>query len=433
MKNNWQEVKLDNVCELIAGFAFKSKDFGAYPDKVVKITNIEPPFVNMTNLVGVDLSKYNRNNLAKFIVKRGDYVLAMTGATIGKLGRISNDDIAYINQRVLKFKPNDGVDKDFLFFILSESNFSQYILNHIDSESAQANISAKTIGQYEFELPPLDAQKRISAVLGSLDNKIELNNKINQNLDWEDYFSICRKIIKLEKENQNLEAQAQAIFKSWFVDFEPFKNGKFIDSELGKIPEGWRVERLGAVCECVLGGTPSRSRKEYWEGNIPWINSGKTNEFRVISPSEFISAEGLKKSATKLLPKKTTILAITGATLGQVSLLEIDACANQSVVGILENNLLPYEYIYMYVSHNIEKIISHQTGGAQQHINKDNIKNFHIILPPQCELKRYTNAVENLYSEITNLVFQSRRLSQLRDTLLPKLMSGEIDVSDVSV
>ena len=232
MKNNWQKVKLGDVCELIAGFAFKSKDFGGYPDKVVKITNIEPPFVNMANLVGVDLSTYNRNNLTKFIVKRRDYVLAMTGATIGKLGRISDDSIAYINQRVLKFKPNDDVDKDFLFFILSESKFSQYILNHIDSESAQANISAKTIGQYEFELPPHETQKKISAILESLDDKIELNNKINQNLDWEDYFSICHKIFELEKENQNLEAQAQVIFKSWFVDFEPFG---------GKMPKDWKI------------------------------------------------------------------------------------------------------------------------------------------------------------------------------------------------
>ena len=328
----------------------------------------------------------------------------------------------------------DILDNRFLYYYLSQDEIVNYLqVIAENSVSVYPSIKPTDITKLKIKLPEITEQRKIADVLDSLSNKIEYNSYINQNLDWEDYFSICRKIIELEEENQNLEAQAQAIFKSWFVDFEPFKNGKFVDSELGKIPEGWRVERLGAVCECVLGGTPSRSRKEYWEGNIPWINSGKTNEFRVISPSEFISVEGLKKSATKLLPKKTTILAITGATLGQVSLLEIDACANQSVVGILENNLLPYEYIYMYVSHNIEKIISHQTGGAQQHINKDNIKNFHIILPPQCELKRYTNAVENLYSEITNLVFQSRRLSQLRDTLLPKLMSGEIDVSDVAV
>ncbi len=355
------------------------------------------------------------NGGAKF--KNGDTLLAritpcLENGKTAQVNELEEGEVGFGSTEYIVLRAKEGKsDKDFIYYLSISPNFRSIAIKSMVGSSGRQRVQQNVLENAEFLLPDLKTQKKISAVLGSLDNKIELNNKINQ----------------------NLESQAQAIFKSWFVDFEPFKNGKFIDSELGKIPEGWRVERLGAVCECVLGGTPSRSRKEYWEGNIPWINSGKTNEFRVISPSEFISAEGLKKSATKLLPKKTTILAITGATLGQVSLLEIDACANQSVVGILENNLLPYEYIYMYVSHNIEKIISHQTGGAQQHINKDNIKNFHIILPPQCELKRYTNAVENLYSEITNLVFQSRRLSQLRDTLLPKLISGEIDVSDVAV
>lgn len=355
------------------------------------------------------------NGGAKF--KNGDTLLAritpcLENGKTAQVNELEEGEVGFGSTEYIVLRAKEGKsDKDFIYYLSISPNFRSIAIKSMVGSSGRQRVQQNVLENAEFLLPDLKTQKKISAVLGSLDNKIELNEKINQ----------------------NLEAQAQAIFKSWFVDFEPFKNGKFIDSELGKIPEGWRVERLGAVCECVLGGTPSRSRKEYWEGNIPWINSGKTNEFRVISPSEFISAEGLKKSATKLLPKKTTILAITGATLGQVSLLEIDACANQSVVGILENNLLPYEYIYMYVSHNIEKIISHQTGGAQQHINKDNIKNFHIILPPQCELKRYTNAVENLYSEITNLVFQSRRLAQLRDTLLPKLMSGEIDVSDVAV
>lgn len=355
------------------------------------------------------------NGGAKF--KNGDTLLAritpcLENGKTAQVNELEEGEVGFGSTEYIVLRAKEGKsDKDFIYYLSISPNFRSIAIKSMVGSSGRQRVQQNVLENAEFLLPDLKTQKKISAVLGSLDNKIELNNKINQ----------------------NLESQAQAIFKSWFVDFEPFKNGKFIDSELGKIPEGWRVEKLGAVCECVLGGTPSRSRKEYWEGNIPWINSGKTNEFRVISPSEFISAEGLKKSATKLLPKKTTILAITGATLGQVSLLEIDACANQSVVGILENNLLPYEYIYMYVSHNIEKIISHQTGGAQQHINKDNIKNFHIILPPQCELKRYTNAVENLYSEITNLVFQSRRLSQLRDTLLPKLISGEIDVSDVAV
>ena len=411
MKKEWQIVKLKDLTingkgeyGIGAPAVTYSSDLYTY----LRITDItDDGVIDKTSLKSV-----NHKDASNYLLKENDIVFARTGGSTGRSYFYDkNDGDLVFAGFLIKFSldPLKLNTKYMKYFTMSD-NYKGWVKS-FNTGSTRGNINAQTYGNLDVILPSRKQQDLLVGVLSSLDDKIELNNKINQ----------------------NLESQAQAIFKSWFVDFEPFKNGKFIDSELGKIPEGWRVEKLGAVCECVLGGTPSRSRKEYWEGNIPWINSGKTNEFRVISPSEFISAEGLKKSATKLLPKKTTILAITGATLGQVSLLEIDACANQSVVGILENNLLPYEYIYMYVSHNIEKIISHQTGGAQQHINKDNIKNFHIILPPQCELKRYTNAVENLYSEITNLVFQSRRLSQLRDTLLPKLISGEIDVSDVAV
>lgn len=399
MKNNWQKVKLGDIC--------------GYSRSRIPISE-----VNLHNYVSTEnlLKERGGKIIAGKIPEQSNFYEYNKGCTLVSNIRPYFKKIWFADIRggcsndVLVYTPNKGINDKWLYYLLSQDSFFDFVMSgHKGTKMPRGDKSQ--IMKFSVALPPLDEQKKIAEILSALDDKIELNNKINR----------------------NLEAQAQAIFKSWFIDFEPFKNGRFIDSELGKIPEGWRIDRLGSVCECVLGGTPSRSHKEYWEGNIPWINSGKTNEFRVISPSEFISDEALKKSATKFLPKKTTILAITGATLGKVSLLEIGACANQSVVGILENDYLPYEYIYRYVSHNIEKIISHQTGGAQQHINKDNIKNFHIILPPKCELKRYKIAVEHLYNEITTLAFQSRSLSQLRDTLLPKLMSGEINVSNIAV
>ena len=224
--------------------------------------------------------------------------------------------------------------------------------------------------------------------------------------------------------NNNLEQQAQAIFKSWFVDFEPFA---------GKSPTSWRNEKLGDVCDCVLGGTPSRAKTEYWNGSIPWINSGEVNNFRIIKPSETITELGLSKSATKLLPAKTTVLAITGATLGQISLLEIDACANQSVVGIIPNENYPYEYIYPLIKQNINKLTSHKTGGAQQHINKQNVESLDILVPSLSDLGKYCNIVRNLYEMIANNCFENEHLTSLRDTLLPKLMSGELDVSGIDL
>ena len=173
--------KLIELVDLIAGYAFKSVDFGNYPDKVIKITQINPPIVDLKNAIGINIQKYNRSKLEKYIARKGDFVLAMTGATIGKIGRIEEGE-AYINQRVLMFKPKPCVDPDFIYFILQSYEFSQYVLNHIDSESAQPNISANTIGKFEFELPDLVHQKKICALLRNFDEKVELNRRIKNNL-----------------------------------------------------------------------------------------------------------------------------------------------------------------------------------------------------------------------------------------------------------
>lgn len=214
--------------------------------------------------------------------------------------------------------------------------------------------------------------------------------------------------------NHNLEEQAKAIFQEYFQPHE-------------------KVVPLGSICKCVLGGTPNRNKSEFWGGDIPWINSGKVNEFRITTASEYITDSGLKNSSTKLLPCHTTVIAITGTTLGQVSLLEIASCANQSVVGVLQNDNVPYTFIYPFIKENILELISNQTGGAQQHINKQNVE----ALPVPCYspdlISEYHEKISPLYGQISNNCFESERLTGLRDLLLPKLMSGEIDVSEVEI
>ena len=177
----YNRVSLIEVCDLVAGHAFKSKDFGDYDSKVIKITHITPPAVDMESLSGVDITKYNPRKLEKFIARTGDFVLAMTGATIGKIGRIVQGS-AYINQRVLLFKNHDSIDKDYLYYVLQQYEFEQYILSHIDSESAQPNISAGTIGKYTFNLPDMETQRKIGKLLRSFDARCEINRKINNNL-----------------------------------------------------------------------------------------------------------------------------------------------------------------------------------------------------------------------------------------------------------
>lgn len=228
--------------------------------------------------------------------------------------------------------------------------------------------------------------------------------------------------------NHNLEEQALTLYKSWFVDFEPFRDGSFIDTELGLIPEGWHIGHLGEICSCVLGGTPSRNHPEYWGGKISWINSGEINNFRITKASEYITEEGFKKSAAKLLPANTVVLAITGATLGQYSILAISSCANQSVIGILQNSALPTEFIYPFIANKIDDLMLSATGGAQQHINKNNVEQLPIVVPPTDVMSKYSLVAKPLYEKINIQCIENEECASLRDSLLPSLMSGIIEV-----
>ncbi len=334
-------------------------------------------------------------------------ILVSINGTIGNVAKYNNE-LCILGKSACYINVIKEVDKEFIYYVLTSANFKRNITNEATGTTIK-NVSLKQMREYKFNIPcNLADQRRIASILSSLDRKIELNNKINA----------------------DLEEMAQAIFKNWFVDFEPFKNGKFVDSELGMIPEGWRVGTLGEFCKCLLGGTPSRSKEEYWNGEVNWINSGEINKFRILEASEKITELGLAKSATKLLPKKTTVLAITGATLGQVSLLEIDTCANQSVIGVLENTEVPYEYIYPFIKDRIEMLIQHQTGGAQQHINKDNVESLIFLLPAINVLEDYISLVSPMYKRIESQCFENLYLSTLRDTLLPRLMSGELEVPE---
>ena len=387
------------------GIAASAVPFDSSLYTYLRITDInDDGSLNKSGLTSVD-----EDNAGNYLLKPNDIVFARTGNSTGRAYFYDGSDGELVYAGFLiKFSLDERkVNPRILKYYTHSKPYYDWVRS-FDTGGTRGNINAKTYGNMPITLPSRPTQDRIVEILKSLDDKIEVNRRINE----------------------NLEQQAQALFKSWFVDFEPFKNGEFVESGLGMIPKGWRVEVLGDVCKCILGGTPSRNKEEYWNGNIAWINSGEVNEFRIVKPSEYITEEGLKHSATKLLPKKTTVLAITGATLGQVSLLEIDSCANQSVIGVLENDNIPYEFIYPLINVKITELCSHMTGGAQQHINKNNVEQLNIVLPSENVMAEYKEKTKSIYSQITNCCFESRRLAELRDTLLPKLMSGELNVFD---
>ena len=402
----WKKYKLKDVCTILGDGLHGTP---IYDDKG------EFFFINGNNLKDGRISikndtkrvPYTEANKYKKPLNNRTILVSING-TIGNVAKYQ-DEKCILGKSACFFNVKENVDLNFIYYVVANQQFKNTI-TQLATGTTIKNVSLETMRNYTFCIPPLSIQKQIGKILSSFDDKIELNRRIND----------------------NLEQQAQALFKSWFVDFDPFKDGKFVESELGRIPEGWRVERLGSVCKCLLGGTPSRNKEEYWNGKIAWINSGEINEFRITKPSEYITQEGLKKSATKLLPKKTTVLAITGATLGQVSLLEIDSCTNQSVIGLLENEDIFHEYIYPLIKNRIDDLCSHMTGGAQQHINKNNVEQLEILVPPKKILVEYKQIATPIYSLISNICFESQKISKLRDSLLPRLMSGELKLDKIN-
>lgn len=398
-------VYLDEVCDSISNTLDKStKNIVLINTSDVfdgKVLNHE--FVPNENIKGQFKKLFRENDILYSEIRPANKHFAFVDFN-------SENYVASTKLMVLRAK-EDLIHPKFLFYILK----SNVILNHLQglAESRSGTfpqITFSELSTISINLPSLSKQRKILCFLDNIEHKIENLNKINHNLD-----ALCH-----------------IIFKHYFIDFTPFIDKGFVDSEIGEIPKEWAVTTVGNILDCKLGGTPSRSNESYWDGDIAWINSGKINEFRIIEPSEYITEEGLKKSATKLLPAKTTVIAITGATLGQISLLEIDSCANQSVIGVIPNKEYPYEFVYPLISSILDDLLKHQTGGAQQHINKNNVESFNIVCPPKDIISKYTNIVSPLYSQISTNCFEIEKLQKLRDTLLPKLMSGEIDVSKIN-
>ncbi len=389
--------KLSDVTDIIAGYAFKSNDFGTdFPDKVIKITHIVPPNVDMDGLSSVDMSKYDRRKLEKYIAREGDYVFAMTGATIGKIGRLEKGE-AYLNQRVMMFKPNSRIDKDFLYYVLLQNNFYQYVLNHIDSESAQPNISAGTIAKYEFDLPEMEIQRKIGKVLRLYDEKIETNRCINNNL---------------------LE-QAQAVFLHFFAGNESVISATIADVALNVTdgvhntvhddPEG---EYLLLSCKNIKGGSLCIGASE-----------------------RRINSETFEKLRRRTKLAKGDVLISSVGTVGELLLLNTDPSNYefQRSVAIVKPNpeIVSPAYLYESLVCRKAELINAAHGAVQQCLFISDIAGFPIGIPTSEDLRVFNELVTPMFDEITANEAESIRLSAIRDTLLPHLMSGELDVSDI--
>lgn len=286
------------------------------------------------------------------------------------------------------------------------------------SQTVMPIVSKSTFENIQIELPDIEHQKALVNMLSHVDDLIENNKNLSNKLS---------DIINL-------------IYAYWFVQFDfPDKNGRPYKSSGGKmvyndqlkqkIPEGWKIAKIKDIATVTLGGTPSRNNDAYWNGNISWLNSGEVANFPIIESKERITADGLNNSSAKLMPEKTIAISITGYI--RVSVLGVPACANQSVVGVVDDKYKIGEtYLLNAITNLVPYFNSKQTGNSQKHINKDIVSESLIVLPPKDILAKFTEATLPILNLIINSAKQSKQLASLRDWLLPMLMNGQVEIND---
>ena len=315
-------------------------------------------------------------------------ILVSINGTIGNVAKYNNEpcilgkSACYIN--VIK-----EVDKEFIYYILTSANFKRNITNEATGTTIK-NVSLKQMREYKFNIPcNLADQRRIASILSSLDRKIELNNKINA----------------------DLEEMAQAIFKNWFVDFEPFKDGKFVDSELGMIPEGWKVGTLGELCNFKRG--KNLLTKNAIDEGVPVVAGG-------LEPSCY---HNIANTGAPVIT-----VSGSGANAGFMRMYHVPVWASDcSFIDISCEN---FYFVYCFLKVN-SKLLKHaQTGAVQPHVKPSDIHDFELVIPDKESIYDFQDKVKPFFDKIASIQKENSRLSLLRDTLLPRLMSGELEVPE---
>jgi type I restriction enzyme S subunit len=337
--------------------------------------------------------------------KPGDIVFTYE-ATLNRYAIVPDGFRGCLGRRMALIRTNpEKIDTRFLHFYFFSKQWREVISNNTLTGATVDRIPLTKFPDFPVTIPDLPTQRNIAGILSAYDDLIENN---------------LRRI-------KILEQMAQSLYREWFVHFRfpGHDTVRFIDSELGRIPKGWKVTTIGEQFTTTLGGTPSRSNDAFWtNGTVPWVNSGKVNELRIIAPTSLITEEALRRSAAKLMPVRTTVVAITGATLGQVSLLEIGCSANQSVIGITDDESRFSEWLYLFFSEKIHEIIQHASGGAQQHINKEIVNDVRLVLPDDNTAHNFGGKISPIFDQQSNLLRRNQNLRRTRDLLLSNLLSA---------
>lgn len=342
--------------------------------------------------------------------RQGDLVFTYE-ATLNRYAIIPDGFRGCLGRRMALIRPDTSkLDVRFLLYYFFTTEWRSVIANKMMSGATVDRIPLITFPDFPVRVPPLPVQKRIAAILSAYDELIEN----------------CQRRIKI------LEQMARGLYREWFMSFR-FPNHTetpMVDSPTGKIPKGWEIVKFGDIYQTGSGGTPSRKVPQYFGGDINWVKTQELQDCFIFETEEKITEQGHQNSSAKLFPAKTVLVAMYGATIGQLGILAQQSTTNQACCAVLpKSSDFGHSYAYLTLLLRRPDLISLRQGAAQQNINQVVIRNFEI-LKPKAEVMRSFNAfVDPVLEMIQDMQKQVQNLRKTRDLLLPRLMSGQVNVN----
>lgn len=394
--NCWQETELGSIAPYVK-------------DRVEAATLDSSNYIStdnmLPNLGGISLSNYVPTNGKVLAFSTNDVLVSNIRPYFKKIWKARED--GGCSNDVLVFRADlNQVCPDFLYYQLSKNDFFDFMMagaNGVKMPRGNRNL----IPKYKFLLPPLPIQQKIAKILSAYDDLIENNLKR----------------IKL------LEEMAQITYEEWFVRMRfPGYESVPVNSTTG-LPEGWNLILFGEKYKTASGGTPSRKQEALYfdNGTVPWIRTQELRNTLIVEPLVKITEAGLKNSSAKIFPANTVLLAMYGNTIGETALLRIPASTNQACCAFLSHEYESY-FIYQYLILNKNLVLGYRMGTAQENISQEIVKSIKILNPTDDLIRSYADIVRPIYNSIENLMRQNQQLREARDILLPRLMTGVIDV-----
>ncbi len=401
----WKEVRLGDIADVQTGpfgSQLHKSDYIAEGIPCIMPTNIGPHLNFIVDGIA-HVSEVDANRLSRHLTEIGDIIYARRG-DIEKCAYVTTNEEKWLcGTGCLKIRCNNEVNSRFIAYLLSTAECKKWITGNAVG-TTMLNLSKGILSNLPLLVPSHEDQRRIASILSSLDRKIELNNKINA----------------------DLEEMAQAIFKNWFVDFEPFKDGKFVDSELGMIPEGWKVGTLGDI-------TKNKSAKVKERNDVKVLSPVTTGE--LVLSEEYFTKQVFSSSIAKykIVNKGDFAYNPARVNIGSLGRNEFDFDGCVSPVYVVFSVLDGYEnYFDLFRKTDFFKdsVASLAIGGVRQSLSYDDLSSIEVIIPSENAVEEFNNLYNQMKKTIKANKLESSRLSLLRDTLLPRLMSGEIEVPE---